>query len=317
MTLPRKAFFRFEASPQIGAGHAIRSCVIADTLREEGWVCTIVTSQQTFDFLENLRRFERQDPQNFYDQPESCDLLVIDNYDLGEGYENHFRAYAQKIMVIDDLANRSHDCDILLDQTYNRSVEDYKAFVPDHCHILTGTDYALLRKDFIKLRPQALEKRRQTKDIKCILISLGGSDPKNRTLEAIQMVQESGFKGKLEVVLGFDTAHKDAVLSSLNSTDIPYEIHVNPDMPKLMYEADLAIGAAGSSVWERACLGLPQVLMQTADNQNLIYENLISKKWVFSAKEFVSRGLKEVLSLRDNAAFTEGKGIEKLYRLLD
>ena len=185
--MPKKiVFFRCEASSIIGAGHAMRCSVLADALSEKGWVCQFVTSQVTYDFILALSRFERVDPNTFYEDPVECDLLVVDDYSLDEFYENHFRSHAQKIMVIDDLANRPHDCDLLLDQTYGRNAEDYHLLVPETCDILAGSEYALLRPEFAKLRSKALEKRKNTTEVKKILVSMGGSDPKNFTLEALK-----------------------------------------------------------------------------------------------------------------------------------
>lgn len=282
MSQNKKAYFRFEASPAIGAGHAMRSTVIADALAEKGWDCQIVTLKESYDFIKNLDRFKRVEPDDFYNNPPECDLLVFDHYDLDHVYESHFRTSAKKIMVIDDLADRQHDCDILLDQTYGRDAEDYKKLVPANCEILAGSDYVLLRKEFINLRPKALEKRKNTKEIKRILVSLGGSDPKNFTLNALQMIKESDFKGAIDIVLGFSAPNIESVKKYADSMGNDYTIHTNADMPTLIYDANLAIGAAGSSVWERCCLGLPQVLMVTAENQQLIYENLITLDGFYS-----------------------------------
>ncbi|MFM8454160.1 MAG: UDP-2,4-diacetamido-2,4,6-trideoxy-beta-L-altropyranose hydrolase [Gammaproteobacteria bacterium] len=270
----KKAFFRFEASPEIGAGHAIRSTVIADELVDLGWDCKIITKALTYDFIPHLSKFGRIDPYQFNTNPQKSDLLVFDGYEYDAAYEGRFRAYTNKIMVIDDLANRPHECDILLDQTYGRDAKDYQSLVPNHCRILAGSDYALIRKEIRALRPQALEKRKAKQEIKRILVSLGGSDPKNFTLQALEMIKESGFKGAIDVVLGFASKNRESVETYLATMANDSTIHVNPNLPQLMLEADLAIGAAGSSVWERACLGLPQVLIQTADNQSLIFKNI-------------------------------------------
>jgi UDP-2,4-diacetamido-2,4,6-trideoxy-beta-L-altropyranose hydrolase len=269
------AIFRFEASPTIGAGHAIRSCVLADALVEEGWICKVVTTLTTYDFIPKMDRFERIDSENFYSNPVTCDLLVIDNYELDQSYEKHFRLTAKKIFVIDDLANRIHECDILLDQTYGRDGEDYRNLVPKHCKILAGSDYVLLRKEFTELRPKALEKRRQTTEVKRILISMGGSDPHNYTLKALDMVKQSGFSGAIDIVIGFTSVNTESVKKYISNLPNECTIHVNADMPELIYEADLAIGAAGSGVWERCCLGLPQCLIKTADNQEKIHKQLL------------------------------------------
>lgn len=270
--MKKTAFFRFEAAASVGAGHAIRSCVLVDALLEEGWVCKIVTSKQSVEFIESLKKYERIDPEDFYELRPEADLLVIDNYDLDETYEKHFRGKINKILVIDDLANRKHDCDILLDQTYGRNPDDYKPLVPIHCKILAGSDYVLLRKEFIEMRPKALEKRRNTKKVERILISMGGSDPKNYTLKALELLKETGFKGDIDIVLGFHSPNLPIVEHYIADLSNVITIHTNANMPQLIYDADLAIGAAGSSVWERCCLGIPQILVQTADNQACILQ---------------------------------------------
>jgi len=274
----KNALFRFEASSSIGAGHAIRSCVIADELTERGWSCKLITTQTSYDFIPALSRFERIDPDLYPSKPLKADLLVVDNYELDHKYESWMRQHVKKIMVIDDLANRHHDCDILLDQTYGRSVKDYKPLVPDHCEILTGIDYVLLRKEIRDMRDKALKKRRITTKVERILVSLGGSDPKNYTKKALEMIVEGGFKGKIDVVLGFTSAYKESLEKYVDEHGLNVTFHINADMAQLMYEADLCIGAAGSSVWERLYLGLPQVLIQTADNQALIFENMLKNK---------------------------------------
>jgi len=272
----KQAYFRFEASADIGAGHAIRSCVLADALVERGWVCKVVITLENYDFIPALKRFQRIDPEDFYHNPPICDLLVIDHYGLDQNYEKHFRPFVKRMMVIDDLANRKHDCDVLLDQTYGRDAGDYKELVPEQCEILAGVDYVLLRKEFILLRPKAVEKRRQTTEIRRILISLGGGDSKNYTLKALEMIKQSGFKGAIDIVLGFASSNVESVKNYIRDFPCECTLYVDADMPKLMYEADLAIGAAGSSVWERCCLSLPQYLVQTAENQSSIVKEFPS-----------------------------------------
>lgn len=283
--MSKLALFRFEASFSIGAGHAIRSCVIADELVERGWSCKIITTQETYDFIPALSRFERVDPSNELSQ--KADLLVVDHYGLDHEYESKMREFARKIMVIDDLANRHHDCDVLLDQTYGRAVDDYKTLVPSHCEILTGIDYVLLRKEIRQMRDKALEKRRSTTKVERILVSLGGSDPQNYSLKALEMIVKSEFQGKIDLVLGFSSVNRQSLEKYALDHNLDATFHVNADMAQLMYDADLCIGAAGSSVWERLYLGLPQVLIQTADNQALIFDFMKDKGISFDLSEAV------------------------------
>ena len=176
----RIAYFRCEASSDRGAGHAIRCGVLADALIEMGWKCRFVTSHDSYAFISALSRFERVDPEEFYESPLNINLLVVDNYDLDVSYETHFRPYANKILVIDDLANRSHDCDILLDQTYGRNPDDYWDLVPRGAIVLAGSEYVLLRPEFVHLRYQALEKSDGTN---VNTFNLGGNNSLTVTLD--------------------------------------------------------------------------------------------------------------------------------------
>ncbi len=270
----KQAFLCFETSPAIGAGHAIRSLVLANMLSEHGWACRFVTSAESYNFISALKTYDRIDPNDYYNFPEICDLLIIDNYDLSEIYENHFRPYSRKIMVIDDLANRNHDCDILLDQTYGREDIDYVSFLPVHCKVLAGSRYTLVRNDFVELRPTALNKRNQMKEVKRILISMGGSDPENYTLKALDIIKQSDFTGMVDIVLGFGSLNLNVVKEYIDTLINECNIYLNPNMAKLVLDADIAIGAAGSSMWERCCLGLPTLMINLSSDQLNISENL-------------------------------------------
>lgn len=290
-----KAFFRLEASQAIGAGHAIRSLVIADALLEKGWQCIIATSETSYNFIEDLKRYERIDPQVFFQIKPDADLLVIDSYDLEYGYEAYFRQSIKKIMVIDDLANRNYNCDILLDQTYGRNPHDYKHLVPKECMLLMGSKNALIRKEFTQLRAKALIKRERLIDVKRILISLGGSDPGNHTLKALEIIKRSGFSGMVELVIGFFNQNHVLIETYLRDYPLKVDVHINPNMPKLTYESDLAIGAAGSSMWERCCLGLPTLMMVYSQDQTLIAQNLQNSNIA------INLGMIDVIDLNDAA----------------
>jgi UDP-2,4-diacetamido-2,4,6-trideoxy-beta-L-altropyranose hydrolase len=316
------AIFRFEASPSIGAGHAIRSCVVAEALIEKGWDCKVATSISTYEFINSLQRFDRIDPEEFYKNPPSFELLVVDHYGLGEVYESHFRPYVKSIFVIDDLADRKHNCDVLLDQTYRREAESYYPFVPAHCQIFVGSEYTLLRKEFLSIYSKSIEKRRQTKKINRILISMGGSDPKNYILSILEMLKNAKFMGTLDVVLGFAAHNFTQVKDFLSEMPNLFTIHVAADIPNLIYEADLAIGAAGSSVWERCYLGLPQILMMTAENQRFSFSKISDFCFIMLPEENKLGEIIEIIEdkyqvfVDKSIDITSGKGIEKIINYL-
>jgi UDP-2,4-diacetamido-2,4,6-trideoxy-beta-L-altropyranose hydrolase len=276
--MKRLALFSAEASLQIGTGHVMRCKVIADELKNAGWDCAFISSETSYDLVTKVREFERIDPELAWNRPPLADLLVVDNYTLDSYYENHFRKSVKAILVIDDMPSRSHNCEILLDQNFGTKISDYQNFVNEGCKILAGTDFSLLRPEFAKIRPLALEKRSQTKKIEKILINFGGSDINNFSLKALEKVEESRFCGIIEVVLGFNATHLGSIQKFATKSKNKIIIHKEVDMSQLILEADLAIAAGGTSTWERCCLGLPTYIIKIADNQEKIFSQLGSNK---------------------------------------
>jgi UDP-2,4-diacetamido-2,4,6-trideoxy-beta-L-altropyranose hydrolase len=179
-------------------------------------------------------------------------------------------------MVIDDLADRVHDCDLLLDQTYGRTEDDYRSLVPGHCTRLTGSKYALLRPEFAELREYSLQRRKNT-GLNRILITMGGIDKDNSTGKVLAVLKQCELSNNLctTVVMGQNSPWLSSVKEVAAEMPWATEVLVNvKDMARQMADSDLCIGAAGSTVWECCCLGLPTLLFVLADNQRLVARNL-------------------------------------------
>ena len=224
------------------------------------------------------------------------DWLIVDHYELDVNWETFLRKRIRKSLVIDDLADRQHDCDILLDQTPCRRKEDYQGLTPAHCRLLLGSRYALLRKEFSRSRPKAL-KRRGKQPPSSVLLSLGGTDPNNLTLTVLQELEHSllpdGFN--LTVLSGSIPAHRKSAQDFAASSRLSINVLESTDnVAELLSEADLAIGAAGGSSWERASLGLPSILLQTAENQLAVFKVLTESQCVAGITEVA--GLSDALS---------------------
>jgi UDP-2,4-diacetamido-2,4,6-trideoxy-beta-L-altropyranose hydrolase len=278
--------FRLEASSALGAGHAMRCLVLAKKMLENNWKCYFSTTKESYLFVPQLNEYDRLEPDFIIKEPFKHTLHIVDHYGLDIAYEAQVRPLVDKILVLDDLGDREHDCDILLDQTYGRVMQTYIDRVPSGCNILVGSQYALIREEFVLLREKALLKRKDTKNIQSILVNMGGSDQNNNILVVLKHIHACSFFGEVDIVFGFTAPHIKEVLDYLNSgVSFKFYIHMKADMPKLIFEADLSIGAAGSSVWERACLGLPSIIILTAENQSFSYEKLIADKICFPLSE--------------------------------
>lgn len=204
-----------------------------------------------------------------------CNVLVVDHYALSIQHERHWRSVAQRIVVIDDLANRGHDADLLVDQNLGRKAEEYRPLVPPHCRILVGPAYALVRPEFSAARDSALAKRAASTELRRILVSFGLTDSRGATLLALQAIAASKLPVVVDVMIGSASPHLQAIRRAVQSMPIPTDLHVDvADVLPLLLAADLCIGASGSSSWERCCVGLPMLLITTADNQRLSAESL-------------------------------------------
>lgn len=198
---------------------------------------------------------------------QAWDWLIVDHYALDARWETSARPLVKSILVIDDIADRSHDCDVLLDQNfYDDMNERYVGKVPAHCSLLLGPRYALLRQEFRDARKQA---KPRSGSVKRILVFFGGVDADNYTalaIKALGRIEFSEVHVHVDVVIGAQHPYRDQI--EMTCAEQAFTCHVQTDrMAELMTAADLAIGAGGSATWERCCLGLPTLTICTAENQ--------------------------------------------------
>lgn len=208
----------------------------------------------------------------------NIDWLVVDHYGLDRRWESRLRSHVKRILVIDDLANRHHDCDLLLDQTpvENENKETrYDRLVPAGCRQLMGPAYALLREEFQVARENLCER---DGTVRKILVFFGGADPTDETskaINAIRMLERPDIS--VDVVVGLANPRRDEVREAcLDSAHINYHCQVD-NMARLMAAADLFIGAGGTTSLERCYLGLPSITLVTAANQERLTRAVASR----------------------------------------
>lgn len=311
-----RVVIRVDASIKIGTGHVMRCLTLADALRDNGnevyFICrrhegnlidfieskkyqvfTLAVTHQTSLHSESdellahahwLGATQKEDsgvckPIVVALQP---DWIIVDHYALDYRWQEVLQEHTAKLLVIDDLADRKHSCQLLLDQTFGRQAKDYKPLVPETCTLLLGSQYALLRPEFSQWRDFSL-KRRAKPEFKKLLISLGGVDAENVTSRVLEAVNdfEQLKDVDITVVMGPTSPHLVSVQRLVEELPFNIKVTVNvSDMAELMANSDLAIGAAGATTWERCCLGLPSILLVVADNQRKVAETLSKEKIV-------------------------------------
>lgn len=298
------ATFRVDASTQIGTGHVMRCLTLADELKRHGMTSRFTCRPFEGDLRAYIKtrghevatlspgRLSRTGNSGIsYDQwlgvswaedvaevtelltssATNPDWLIVDHYGLDRRWESAARPYVGNIMVIDDLANRAHDCDLLLDQNLYESMDSrYAELIGQGCCQLLGPRYALLRDEFRRARAAL---RDRSGEIERILIFFGGIDQSNLTERAIRALVATDDKTfKLDVVIGKSNVRRPEI-ESLCSSIRGATLHVQTsDMAELIAKADLSIGAGGTTTWERAFLGLPGLTTIVADNQREMTE---------------------------------------------
>ena len=294
-----KVVFRVDASLQMGIGHVMRCLTLAEMLKEYGanidFICRkhkgnlidkiISKGFNVFELelpLENkvdnklfhshwLGTTQQQDAKDCIStlQQTKVDWLIVDHYGIDEDWQQDLKKNYKKLMVIDDLADRKYQCDILLDQTFGRQQLDYKALVPKTCELLLGSQYALLRPEFAKWRQYSIERRKHPV-FKQLLVNMGGVDADNVTEQVVKELETCNLPRDINiiVVMGRFAPHLEIIKAKVDN--LPYKTEVKVDignMAKIMANADIAIGAAGTTTWERCCLGLPTLQIVIAKNQ--------------------------------------------------
>lgn len=292
--------FRADSSTIMGSGHVMRCLTLADALARQGcrvsFVCrdlpgniipTIAARGYEVRTLACLSEADGLVTHDDYSRwlcapwetdaaetaeilkslPQPADLLVVDNYAFGEKWEETVRPYVRKLLAIDDLANRCHHCDFLLDQNLGAETDkDYRPLVDDTCTLLLGAPYALLRPEFARLRKAG---RVRDGRIGRVLVFFGGGDPTNETGKALAALGAAG-DFTVDVVLGASNPHRREIEAQCRAL-AGATVHLQTDdMAGLMAAADLAIGGCGTATWERCCLGLPSVCLTIAENQEPI-----------------------------------------------
>jgi UDP-2,4-diacetamido-2,4,6-trideoxy-beta-L-altropyranose hydrolase len=250
MVQPR-ILFVCDAGPGVGGGHVMRCLTLARALQGRGAACVFLATPEAADVL---ARFA---PDMALAEPGAvADLMVLDSYRMDATVDAGWRARAKRLAVIDDLA-RPHDADLVLDPSFGREARDYAAAT-----VLAGPAYALVRGEFAAARGAALARRGEP--ARRCLVSLGLTDVDGITGRVADALADGDLA--LDVVVGAGTPSLPALQALAKEGRVTLHIDTN-DMAGLIAAADIAVGAGGSSVWERACLGLPTVTLILADNQ--------------------------------------------------
>lgn len=316
MTQIKTVAFRVDASVKMGTGHVMRCLTLADAMRARGVRCQFISRAHLGNLIDLIiyRGYEvtslpaepdqnqlanaagesvpahshwlgcswEQDGERTLEAVRSIkpDMLVVDHYSIDFRWEELIRPHVFRVMVIDDLADRKHVSNFILDQNLfgDGMSRRYQGLIPDHCVSMLGPGYALLSPEYATLR-----KLMPTRDgyVRRVLVFMGGSDPTNETGKVIDALTQTGLEHLVvDVVLGVN--HLDPREVTTKAKRRP-ATHLHGRLPSLagwIARADLMISAGGSTSWERMCLGVPAIVISIADNQTATSQAMMDAGYI-------------------------------------
>ncbi|MBT6277744.1 MAG: UDP-2,4-diacetamido-2,4,6-trideoxy-beta-L-altropyranose hydrolase, partial [Chromatiales bacterium] len=250
---------------------------LSSELRAHGWITYAATAAKAdLPFLDHFDHIVAATPAAPISQAQSIqrqvargiDLLVVDHYGLDARFETAARAYCAEVLVIDDLVDRQHDCDWLLNPGLEHQACDYADLIPPHCIALLGPQYVPLREEFAELRRKASNTIRSG-TIPQVIVSLGASDPTGLTQQVLEGVANCPRSVNVDVLTTSTNPRIDNLRGLKGPRGVSHvTLAIDPsNVGERLLRADFAIGAGGVSTWERCCLGVPSILVEVAANQ--------------------------------------------------
>ncbi|WP_372629571.1 UDP-2,4-diacetamido-2,4,6-trideoxy-beta-L-altropyranose hydrolase [Cohnella sp.] len=337
----RLVVFRVDASVSIGTGHVMRCLTLADAMRERGYASLFICRRLNGNLGDEIEKrgyrviwIDEYSPMQLGRSQEdaaatvrilkqmnrSVNWLIIDHYEIDRDWEAILKPYVEYIMVIDDLANRSHLCDLLLDQNLHADEETrYRELVPLHCKRLIGPRYLLLSPSFYSLKRKL--SRRQGR-LENLLVFFGGSDPTNETVKALKALSELDVvPSHTTVIIGSANPNRGYIRELCGQMD-KVRLYVQVDnMAEHIAQADFALGAGGVAMWERCFLGLPSAITIVADNQKASVDaaEKYGAVWSLGWHDQVNPGtyrkiVERAMSLPDERRMMNGKALELFER---
>lgn len=306
--MTKTILFRVDASSEIGFGHLMRCLTLANAAKLRGWCVRFAIRLPSDEVIKLVRQFnyaldkidgyftkktidsnklqyshwlditqsEDAEATNDIIDKNNIDWIVVDHYALDSTWHDKVRRHCTKILVVDDLADRELSCSILVNQNLGFSDKNYANLTMPGAQHMLGPEYAILRSEFGLLRDRAII-RRHTAKIKRILVSMGGADTNDFTYKVLLQLSNSNLAKRCEfiVVTGPAYENRSGLIKFCRASELNIKMKHNVEnMAELMTEADLCIGASGTTNWERCCLALPTIIIPIAQNQVQIATSL-------------------------------------------
>jgi len=280
----KNILFRVDSSSSIGTGHIMRDLVLAKQF--EGSEIIFATQNLpgniNHKIVEAKFKVEILDSNNLTEvvalvKKYSIDMVVIDNYEIDYLYEEELKSETGvKILVLDDIYEK-HCCDILLNHNVYADKMHYKGLVPESCEFRCGSEFTLLREEFIREKKDGATSSGKNKQN--VFVVMGGADHANKNLLILKSLEPY-----VNLSINIVTTSANQYLGALEEyvkTRSNVILHINSSkIARLLGSSDFAIVTPSVTVNEVLYLEVPFVAIKTADNQKEMYRYLIENDYL-------------------------------------
>ncbi len=345
----KTAAFRVDASLIIGKGHVARCLTLAKELKERGvrviFICRNLLggmkeeiSREGYAICllksKNKKEFEsksdpahahwlgvswREDAEDTSKILKECvEWLIVDHYGIDYRWHEVLRNKTKKILVIDDIADRKLDCDVVINQTYPYHMDMYQDLLPATSIQLLGTHYAILRQEFSNIRTKAIQERKKQKKLERILLVLGGGQQgcELTALVLSELLEYEGFNHVVfDVVLSYgDKENREIKKTVTRAKNVNWHENTN-NISKLMKNSSISITSAGGTTWERICLGVFSFVIVTAEHQKKIARTLCDRGYEVCLGEYSNYSLAPLFNIfKDSCGNTKMDNVKCLFK---
>lgn len=297
--MKKTIFFRVDGSPTIGSGHVMRCLTIAnnipsdqvtflckevtDSLKEKiinkNYKLIILNKQHNNPYPNNYESWlygsQEDDSHQVLHYVKKTDIVIVDHYGIDCNWEKRIKPNISKLIVIDDLANRSHECDYLIDYTIlDNYKERYNNLLLSNTTKLLGPQYLILREEFFQIK-----KIKHRNKIKNILIFFSGYDIHSYTKNIVDLLLNINILRDKYIINVLINHSDDVEYFSQLQLDKKINLYINiNNIANLINTMDLCIGAAGITLVERCYLSCPSIVFKIADNQTDMINFLNNQK---------------------------------------
>lgn len=280
-------FFRVDASVQIGIGHVMRCLTLSEELKERGFKVIFISAELEGDLKQLIKnkgievypitnttlKIDYEQTRNVLKNYASqLKILIVDSYKHDIQWETLIKSHVDLLISIDDKP-RLHNVDILIDNNYKAELINFYKENMTEVKKLLGSSYVMLRSEFKKHYTQ--------NDMKDDLIHIffGGTDCNNYTFLYSDKLLEYITGIKVHVVVSNSFAFEGTLKKLKNSYGERFDYSVSPEnMAEIMSKCTIAIGAPGTTTWERMSIGLPCAYLATNINQIPILQKIQNDK---------------------------------------